>query len=417
MEIHPPHNIDLERSLLACCLMSDTAPTCQPDDFAVERHQLIAKAMQELELAGVKPDLVTVAGRFPAESGITSYLAEVYELAGSPDNLETYVEVVRAYASVRRAQVAALNFASQCNGYRWDANNSPLNAYCADIMALADTGRSDSVISATQAVKAFLSDLDRRMSNSCELTGLGTGVVDLDRLTCGLNPQELVVVAARPSMGKTALALQIAKFAAAKGDKVDIFSLEMPARSITQRMVSNQSRVPLSSIRKGRLDPSEYARVADASTAIATMPYRIIDNPQTEIEIVRKIRKSKPSLVIIDYLQLIMPSKKTGNPNQDIGGMATTMKNAAKELGIPIILLSQLTRKNDQDNREPRLSDLRDSGQIEQDADLVLFLHADKGDHQKPERKFILAKNRNGECGSWDMIFQLAFQRFERAYK
>jgi len=348
---------------------------------------------------------------------MATYLADIYQLAGSLDNLETYTEIVRSYAAVRRAQVSALNFASRCNDYRWDIKGNHLGSYCAEILAISDTGRSESIVTSHEAVKTFLSDLELRMSSKDELTGLATGIVDLDWMTCGLNPQELIIIAARPSMGKTALALHIAKHVASKGSRVDIFSLEMPARAITQRMIANQARIALSSIRRGRIEPNEYTKVAEASDVLAKMPYRIIDNPQTELEIVGKLRKSKPDLAVIDYLQLIIPSNKTGNTNQDVGGMATTLKHAAKELGIPIILLSQLTRRNDQDNREPRLSDLRDSGQIEQDADLVLFVHADKGDHQKPERKFILAKNRNGECGAWDMIFQLTFQRFERAYK
>lgn len=417
MIINPPHNPELERSLLACCLLARTAPPCRHDDFAQEKHQLIAKAMQELEVSGVQPDLVTVAGRFSAESRISSYLAEIFDLAGSEKQLETYAEVVKSYASVRKAQVQAMNFATQCNNYRWEANQDPLSAFCAEILGLADINRASSDISANQAVKTFLEDLDKRMSNNNELTGIATGIIDLDRMTCGLNPQDMVVIAARPSMGKTALALQIARFAASRGEKVDLFSLEMPARSITQRMVASQAKVHLSGIRKGRLDQSEYTRVAEASQILSGIDYRIIDSPSTELDIIRKIRKRKPSLAVVDYLQLIMPSKRSGNPNQDIGGIATSMKNLAKELGIPVILLSQLTRKNDQDNREPRLSDLRDSGQIEQDADVVLFIHADKGDHQQPKRKFNLAKNRQGECGSWDMIFQLPYQRFEREYR
>lgn len=417
MEIRPPHSLDVENSLLACCLLAGISPPCNPDDFAGEKNQLVAKAMMELELSGVTPDLLTVGGRFKPESGMASYLAGIFECAGTETNLETYSEIVRSYAAVRRAQIRAVNFATTCNDYRWSSTVDPLSGFCADILAMADTKRSASDISAQQAIKCFLSKLDNRMSTKNEVLGIATGVSELDRMTCGLNPQDLIVLAARPSMGKTALAIQIAKFAASKGERVDIFSLEMPADSITQRMVANQSKVALSGIRTGRLDPKEYTKIAEASNLLSSLDYRIVDNPCTELDIIRRVRKRKPSLVVVDYLQLVIPSRRSGNPNQDIGGIATIMKNLAKEMNIPVILLSQLTRKNDQDNREPKLSDLRDSGQIEQDADAVLFIHAKDGDHKQPQRKFILAKNRQGECCVWDMVFQLAFQRFEREWK
>lgn len=417
MEIRPPHNLEMEQSLLACCLAHGTTPACRPEDFATEKHQLIAKAMMELELSGVSPDLVTVAGRFDPASGMASYLAGIFELAGSDTNFEIYSEVVRSYASVRQAQVRALNFATQCNEYRWSATQDPLSGFCADILHMADAGRASSDVSAQQAVKHFLAKLDHRMSSKNEILGIATGVSELDRMTCGLSPQDLIVIAARPSIGKTTLAIQIAKFAAAKGERVDIFSLEMPSDSITQRMVANQSKVSLNGIRTGRIEPDEYAKVAEASSLLSGFDYRIVDSPCTELDIIRRVRKRKPSLVVVDYLQLVSPSRRSGNPNQDIGGIATSMKNMAKEMNIPVVLLSQLTRRNDQENREPKLSDLRDSGQIEQDADAVLFLHADKGDHKQPRRKFILAKNRQGECCAWDMVFHFPYQRFEREYR
>lgn len=407
-----PHCQFTEQSLLGACLIASQAPPCSPDDFHFESHRIIAKAMHDLEAGGNVVDLITVFDKLSGHSEITaSYLAQLLESLASSDNLEIYAGIVKEKAAARRAVLRAMQFIHESEKLAGNTT-SVLNGFCRDIMAICDTSRADRETTALETMKNFLSHFDEKMNNPSKFTGIQTGIYELDHLTYGLHPQDELIIAARPSLGKTAMALNIARNALSSGHPVSIFSMEMSAESLIQRLVASESRVPLDKVRSSWVNQSEHQRILTSAGTVSEWPLKIIDSPVNAFEILQKLRKQRPTLAVIDYLQLIQPVKVTGNANYDLGEISKTIKRAAQEFNIPIILLSQLTRNNEREKRKPRLSDLRDTGQLEQDADMILFIHAE--DHTQNLRELILAKHRNGDCGVWKATFLRPVQRFER---
>lgn len=407
-----PHCQFTEQSLLGACLIASQAPPCSPDDFYFESHRTIAGVMQELERSGNVIDLITVFDKLDGQKEISAtYLAQLLESLASSDNLEIYAGIVKEKAAARRAVLRAMQFIQESENL--DGNTaSVLNGFCRDIMAICDTSRTGRETTALETLKTFLSRFDDKLNNPSKFTGIQTGIYELDHLTFGLHPQDELIIAARPSLGKTAMALNIARNALSSGHPVSIFSMEMSAESLIQRLLASESRVPLDKVRSSWVTEKEHRKILTSAAAISQWPLKIVDSPVNAFEILQKLRKHRPTLAVIDYLQLIQPVKSTGNANYDLGEISKTIKRAAQELNIPIILLSQLTRSNEREKRKPRLSDLRDTGQLEQDADMILFIHAE--DHTRNFRELILAKHRNGDCGVWKAAFLRPIQRFER---
>lgn len=405
-----------EDTLLGSCMIAGVAPPCNPGDFYSDKNRTIALAMRELEAEQTRPDLVATAERVRqlSEGKITGeMLSSTYEKSGSSENIGVYADIVSQLAAARRVQELSVRFIAECGALGGKDVREMLSQHCKAVMAETDTKGAARDIAMREACKVFITDLDHRMTREKSLVGLSTGLKELDRATCGLNPQDFIVIAARPSMGKTAFALNIGSNVAMDGHKVLIFSLEMPRQSLMQRLVARYARVPLSSLRSGEVRSEEYRAVGEAIQRLFSTDIIIVDSPLTELDILRKARRYAPDLVIIDYLQLINPSKRTGNANYDYGEVSKAMKNLAKELEIPVVLLSQLTRSNERENRRPRLSDLRDTGQLEQDADAVVLLHADNGNHTLGTREVILAKQRQGDCYRWNLAFLREYQSFE----
>lgn len=419
----PPASIESEKSLLGACLIEGCSPPCSAEDFHSTAHQLIAKAMQSLEASGVTVDFVTTYERIGQSGSVDQcggpqYLVQLSESVGSASNLDRYAETVRTYGALRKLQLGALKFVQTTSRLNGADPVKLMSQYSSEVLRDADISTGgDQEISSKESVKRALARIERKMDGETGLIGIPTGVPELDMLTGGMEPGKLIVIAARPSMGKTALAVNIATDAARLGNaKVLIFSLEMPESSLMNRILSRSSRIESNKIRDGRLSPKEYAAILSAAPSIADLPITIWDSPCSEIEIIRKAKRIKPDLLVVDYLQLVKLSSATGRKNDDVGAASKAMKHLAGELKIPVILLSQLNRDIEKDKRRPRLSDLRDSGEIEQDADWIIFIHQANGDHQQQDREIILAKQRDGDCGVWKMDFLRQYQAFERAY-
>ena len=299
------------------------------------------------------------------------------------NNVDTYAGIVRDYAAARRVQLAAANFLTQVEQTKIGVREC-VDVFAAEIMRLADTtGGAANEQTAKDAVLKFQETFVRRMEKP-GLSGLATGIKKLDAATTGLCPGDLLILAARPSMGKTALALNIAGNTSRAGFRSLFVSLEMSTQQVISRMVSTEARVPLSGLRSGNISGPWFHAANDAVLEISKWPISFVDCGCSEVDIIRKARKIRPAIVIVDYLQLVRPVNVSGNANYDLGRVGKSLKKLAMDHQIPMILLSQLNRSVAKEKRPPRLDDLRDTGELEQDADMVLFIHSD--DHTTNQR-------------------------------
>jgi replicative DNA helicase len=411
MEIQQPREIYAEANLLCACLVAQIAPPCRPEDFSVEIHRAIAQVMHEIELAGMAPDLATILMKTSERTDFSPMdISKILDSMASDRNLDLYARIVKDYSVARKIQALAVNFVSDIGKSKSDTFRSLIDSFGAEILKLSDGTIESREVGMLEGMKCFLADLDERMNAQCAIVGLPFGLPTLDRKTCGMSVQDYVVLAARPSMGKTALALQVTRFNAKTGKRVLWFSLDMSKEGLFQRLVAAESGVELGHIRTGQFQGHEYSAVANATKKLSALDVITYDAACTEIDVIRKVRKIKPDLVIVDFLQKVVPSRKSSNRVGDYADVSATIKNILKERNIPGLILCQLSRDNEKESRPPRLSDLRETGAIEQDADIVLFLHAkNKTD---PMRTIIVDKQRQGECAFWDVDFDGAHQVF-----
>ena len=388
----PPQNIEAEQSILSACLLSPTsmleaADLILPSQFYRANHQIIFNAMLRLAIDRKPVDLVMVADALKnsnklSEIGGASYLQSVIDIAPMAVNIQHYCEIVKGCA-VKRELI------EQCNAVTKDCYSSPNGA----VEVLDDAQRritainfdaKDNVQKFNTIVQAAGERYEESYNNKNRITGVPTGYRYLDILTCGLQPSNLVIVAGRPSMGKSALAWCIADHAAGKGCPVLIFSLEMSAEEYADRGFSKESQVNSQKFRSGNFEPKDWAAITEAGAELVTRPVWIDDTASVDINYVRRVarvyrQREKIGMVIIDHLQL-MRGEKSQTRDREIASITGGLKAMAKELKVPVVLLSQLNRSLEnrtRNDRRPRLSDLRDSGNIEQDADLVMFLYRD----------------------------------------
>ena len=388
----PPQNIEAEQSILSACLLSpasmlEAADLILPTQFYRDSHQIIFNAMLRLAIDRKPVDLVMVADALKnsnklSEIGGASYLQSVIDVAPMAVNIAHYCEIVKGCA-VRRELI------EQCNSITKDCYSSPSGA----VEVLDDAQRritainfdaKDNVQKFNTIVQAAGERYEESYNNKNRITGVPTGYRHLDILTCGLQPSNLIIVAGRPSMGKSALAWCIADHAASKGCPVLIFSLEMSAEEYADRGFSKESQVNSQKFRSGNFEPKDWAAITDAGAELVTRPVWIDDTASVDINYVRRVarvyrQREKVGMVIIDHLQL-MRGEKSQTRDREIASITGGLKAMAKELKVPVVLLSQLNRSLEnrtRNDRRPRLSDLRDSGNIEQDADLVMFLYRD----------------------------------------
>lgn len=425
MEIKPICALETEQSLLGCCLINGTGLTLEPGAFYSESHQLIARAIQALELSGTAPDLVTVAEHLSSKGQLETvggavYLAKVAEVSsGDPKNLEVYSRIIADYWLARKAQLESFAFVSGLDNRKGKPYSEIVAAHSQRMLEISDSRKRDDRETPIKAsCQRFVGQLEERMDGA-GMQGITTGWPDYDYLTGGLQPGQLVVIAARPSMGKTAIALNWMLNAARKGVSSLFFSLEMSSDMLTQRIISRMSRVATDRFRTGKLAPAEIERVYSAAARLAELPVLIVDCEVTDLDIASKARRHRKQIVLLDYLGLVTPAERNQNRAQELAGITRRLKLLAREMNVPVVVLAQLNREIEKENRAPRMSDLRDSGAIEQDADVILFVHVDRrenkhADHSSAERRIILAKQRDGDTGSWSMEFQREFQHFQR---
>ncbi len=433
----PPHSVEAEQSVLGALLIDTTAWDQAADVVAVEDfyrpdHRLIFEALAALVLGGRPGDVVTVAeqlerrGRLE-EAGGLAYLGTLARDTPTAANVRAYAQIVRERALMRRLIEAGRAITASVFSDQGLSARELVDRAEAKVFEIAEQGaRSGSGIVRVSALLPPLIDkIDEWHTNPDKLRGLATGFADFDRLTGGLRGGDLVIIAGRPSMGKTTLAVNMAEFAAVSPDSkasVAIFSMEMPSEQLVTRMLSSIGHVPLNSIRTGRVSDDDWVRITSATHQLAAARIFIDESPAlTPTELRARARRLKREhgldLVVVDYLQLMQVPGTQENRATEIAEISRGLKALAKELDVPVLALSQLNRSVEQrTEKKPVMSDLRESGALEQDADMILLIYRDevydKNTTKKGVAEIDLAKHRNGETGTFLLTFQGQYTRF-----
>lgn len=437
----PPQNIDAERSILGAILLDKNAiikiaDILSPDDFYDSRNGLIYKAMVNLFEKRMPIDIVTLSEILEntpemKTAASASYLASIVNETPSAGNVVYYAQIVRDKAILRRLISAGSEITDL--GYKEEEDVSGvLDRAEQALFAISQNSQKNRFI----AIKDVLTDAFERIDqihkdkDNGALRGIPSGFRDLDNLTAGFQKSDLIILAARPSMGKTSIALNMAENAAIDHKiPVAIFSLEMSKDQIVDRLLASQAGVDSWKLRTGNLSDDDFPKIGYAMGVLSEAPIYIDDSPGGSIMDIRtKARRLQMEqnlgLVIVDYLQLMSGSSRNseGNRVQEISEISRGLKGLARELNVPIIALSQLSRAVEhRDDKRPQLSDLRESGSIEQDADVVMFLYRDEYYHPETERKgiteILIRKHRNGPIGNSELYFNPAQMRFANLEK
>jgi replicative DNA helicase len=431
----PPQSTDAERSVLGAMLLNpDAVPrvieVLQEGNFYKEAHQRIYSAIVTLFDRNEPVDILTTVealtkqGTLDAVGG-ASYLAELLDAVPTAANVDFYAKIVREKAILRSLIAACTQTITEA----YEETGEPddlLDSAERMIFEIAESKLSAPVVPVKDLVVESLERLENMMRERSGVTGIATGFRDLDRLLSGLQNSELIIVAGRTAMGKTSFALNIAEHAAVKeGFHVGIFSLEMSKEQLVQRLLCSLGRVNWHHLRTGFLAQEEFGKLPMAADRLSRAPIYIDDTPAISIlEIKAKSRRLKATrkleLVIVDYLQMVQGRGRAENRQQEVSEISRSLKALARELKVPVIGLSQLSREVDKrETHEPRLSDLRESGSIEQDADVVLLLNRsweyDRKDEDRRKATVSVAKQRNGPTGTVDLTFEMDYSRFENA--
>ena len=433
----PPHSIQAEQSVLGGLMLDNAAWDQVADrvgsgDFYRREHQLIYKAIAALADRAKPFDVVTLAEELDrkGELGNAGGLAYVGALANdtpSAANIRAYADIVREHSVMRQLIRVGTEIAD--SGFRPEGRRVAelLDSAEQKVFEIAQQKAKDST--GFQPIKGLLTRAVDRIELLHErndpITGVSTGFTDLDDMTSGLQPADLVVIAGRPSMGKTSFAMNIAENVAIKTRKpVAVFSMEMPGESLTMRMMSSLGRIDQHRVRTGRLEEEEWPRLTSAVSLLAEAPIFIDDTAAlTPTEVRARARRltreeGELGLIVIDYLQLMQSSGQGENRATEISEISRSLKALAKELHVPVLALSQLNRNLEQrPNKRPVMSDLRESGSIEQDADLVVFIYRDEVYHEDSQDKgiaeIIIGKQRNGPIGTVRLTFLGQYTKFE----
>ena len=437
-----PANIDAERSILGAILLDNftytqaSSENLQPEDFSLDSHRRIYGRICELADSGRAIDLVTLAEELSRRKEVESvggvaYLSSLTDGLPHRPNIEQYVRIVKDKALLR-GLIFAANAAIARAIDEAEPAEDVLNAAEASIYQLSDRRFVSGFRDIKQIVKESFGSIDALYERGQRVTGLETHFVDLDNMTSGLQRSDLVIIAARPSMGKTAFALNIAENAAVKDSKVvGVFSLEMSREALLLRLLCSNAQVDSHKLRTGFLGRDDYTKLVEALGRLADAPIFIDDTPGITVSEMRaKARRlqhqmsGRLDLIIVDYLQLMAGGAGGGkaryeNRTQEVSAISRGLKLLAKELRVPVIALSQLSRAPESrgGDHRPQLADLRESGSIEQDADVVAFIFREEVYDPKPENEgfaeLIVAKQRNGPTGKLDLAFIKRSTRFE----
>lgn len=418
--------LDNEKHLLGCFLISQVGfdnTEIKPTDFYDSRHIAIYSAMVKLSDHGEPIDLITVNTQLKKEGeNMSVYLGELIGLVGSGSNYEFYAKRVKEDSKLRQL----VEITEMTTHMAKDGNNqadSLIRSMEEKLAGIQSTERGSGTIDTVMAVEDVLKDVIRLKNNPQDTTGLTTGWAALDRKTSGLHESDLIILAARPAKGKSSFALQLARNVAIEArTPVFFFSLEMGAEQLIQRLVSCESKVELNKLRNGRVSDAEIKALELGSEIIKSAPLFFNDRAGIQIKDIRsaiKLHNSKHDtpigFIVVDYLQLMATGVNTSNMVTQVTEISRGLKMIAKDFNVPVLALSQLSRNVESRGGKPRLSDLRDSGSIEQDADIVCFLHSDSDEQDSyggKEVELIIAKHRNGACGELMFNFNAAKMNF-----
>ena len=427
----PPWDREAERAVLGAVMLESAVldeinALLQPRDFHLEMHRQIFEAMQRLSSARRAIDAVTVPNEMRSgaqldEVEARTYVASLDSGLASAANAKHYAEIVRGLSLRRAVLDAALKIAELSHNEALGVEKLRDGAEQILFAATQESSAKD-LVSIGELLRETLQQLEELMKSPNRVSGISTGLDDLDRRTTGLHAGELIIIAARPGMGKTTLALNIAVHAAVRqGHPVAVFSLEMPEHQLVQRILASEAQVDAQKLRTGEFSEYDWQRIDDqAAKLYQTRLYLDGSSSLTASQIASKSRRLKHRLgklgmIVIDYLQLMEAPEMGRNSSraEDVAIMSRSLKQLAKELSVPVVALAQLSRDVEKKGRKPMLSDLRESGAIEQDADVVIFIHRDEGDglDEKPT-ELVIGKQRSGPVGTVEVLFQKEFSRF-----
>ena len=430
----PPQSLDAEQSVLGGILLDNGAldrviELIGPDDFYREAHRKIYRAMVSLSERSEPADLITLSETLRSRGelevvGGAGYLAELTERVPTAANVGHHARIVREKAILRSLITAATEIATR--GFESpDDVSDVLDRAEQLILGISDRQVKPAFVRIDDLLTDTIRTIERLFEQKEAVTGVSTGFADLDAMTAGLQPSDLIIIAGRPSMGKTAFCLNIAANAAMKDVGVAVFSLEMAKEQLAMRMLCSEARVDLARVRTGHLTDREFPKLAMAAGRLADAPIYIDDTPALSVlELRAKARRlkrdpaSKLGLVVVDYLQLMRSHEGKDSREQEISEISRSLKALAKELHVPVIALSQLNRQVESRSPPvPRLADLRESGAIEQDADVIAFIYREEAYVEDTDKKgvaeIIVAKQRNGPVGKCELTFLREFTRFE----
>tara|TARA_B100001248_G_scaffold262736_1_gene261985 strand:- start:48012 stop:49460 length:1449 start_codon:yes stop_codon:yes gene_type:complete len=439
-----PHSIDAEQALLGSCILEggrESLTTCveaklKPDSFFKPAHQVVFAALLALYEEGTPVDEIILADKLAAldkldEVGGHPYLNALTNRIDTPAHLPHYLKRVRDTALLRRLINASIQTVEQAYTQQ-ESLDQFLEHVEQEIFKISEDRISDSAKPLKHSIDSAVNLVSQMLQRKGELTGVSSGFTDLDKMTFGLHPQDMIVVAARPSMGKTAFSLNVAEAAALpragkEATPTLMFSLEMSADQLAMRLLCSRARVNMTKLKDGFISAESQKDLGHAAKELKESPFWIDDSGSlTILEMRAKARRvqsqldGKLGLVIIDYLQLISGTDSRVPREQQIAEISRGIKGMAKELNVPVIVLSQLNRESEKEKRQPRLSDLRESGSIEQDADVVILISKKKDFDEEQDaassvllRDLIVAKQRNGPVGSITVTFTPNLTRFD----
>ncbi|HTG15777.1 MAG TPA: replicative DNA helicase [Blastocatellia bacterium] len=427
-----PSNVEAERSILGAILLDNAVcnqavELLKRDDFFLDSHRRIFDKMVMLSERLSSIDLITLgdelrrAAEFEQIGGST-YIASLIDGVPRTDNIEHYARIVKKKSMLRKLITASNQIIARAFDEEDDADIIIDQAEQAIFQIAEDKVRQGFQYIGTVAQRR-LEQIEQMADRPEMITGVPTGFVDFDHLTSGLQRQDLIIIASRPSMGKTALALNMAQYAARNGSVVGIFSLEMSAEQLASRLLCSEARVDAHRLRTGFLNREEWARLGDALRRLCETKVYIDDTPGSGVlEMRAKARRLKAEhgldLLVVDYLQLMSGRGRIESRQQEVSQISRDLKTLAKELDIPVLALSQLSRAPEtRSEHKPQLSDLRESGAIEQDADVVCFIYREEiyneTDENRGRAELLIAKQRNGPTGKVELAFLNSFTRFE----
>ena len=423
LEQQLPHSIEAEQAVLGGLMLSNSgfdavASLISDKDFFASDHQLIFQTMRQLNALQNNRQLDQIGG--------SSYLVELSNNTPSSANINAYAQIVLERSIIRQLITAASDIVKKgYNPLGWDSNKLLAEAEKRLVAIIESRPNQGGFLSVNELLKEVVERIDQLFNSDADITGLSTGFADLDEKTSGWQPSDLVIVAGRPSMGKTSFAMNMAEHAVLHQEKpVLVFSMEMPASQLIMRMMSSLGKIDQTKLRAGNLSEDDWPRLSSAASRLKDRPLFIDDTPGiTPMELRNRVRQvtrehGEPGMILVDYLQLMSGSVATENRTNEISQISRELKNIAREFNCPVIALSQLSRNlENRPNKRPINSDLRESGAIEQDADVVVFIYRDEVyNEESPDKgvaEIIIGKQRNGPIGTCKLTFLGKYTRFE----